>query len=193
MVFPVIMYGCDSWTVKKAEHQRIGALELCCWQTIESTLDSKKIKPVHPKGNQSWIFIGIWCNMTDAKVEAPILWSPDMKTQLMGKDPDAGKDWRQEEKGMKEDEMIGWHHWLNGREFKQTLGDGEGQGRACQWGPKESYTTERLNSNKVSFHIRLYSSNFSKVSRWNELQIFLSLLLKCTLLSEFQTQILTDA
>ena len=130
MVFPVIMYGCDSWTVKKAEHQRIGALELCCCQTIESTLDSKKIKPVHPKGNQSWIFI----ERTDAKVEALILWPPDMKTQLMGKDPDAGKDWRQEEKGMKEDEMIGWHHWLNGREFKQTLGDGEGQGCACPWG-----------------------------------------------------------
>ena len=130
MVFPVIMYGCDSWTVKKAEHQRIGALELCCCQTIESTLDSKKIKPVHPEGNQSWIFI----ERTDAKVEALILWPPDMKTQLMGKDPDAGKDWRQEEKGMKEDEMIGWHHWLNGREFKQTLGDGEGQGCACPWG-----------------------------------------------------------
>ena len=182
------MYGCDSWTVKKAEHQRIGALELCCCQTIESTLDSKKIKPVHPEGNQSWIFI----ERTDAKVEALILWPPDMKTQLMGKDPDAGKDWRQEEKGMKEDEMIGWHHWLNGREFKQTLGNG-GQGCTYPWGLKESDTTEWLNSNKVSFHIRLYSSNFSKVSRWNELQTFLSLLLKCTLLSKFQTQILTDA
>ena len=183
------MYGCESWTIKKAECRRIDAFELWCWRRLLSPLDSNKIQPVHPKGNQSWTFIG----RTDAEVEAPILWPPDMKTQFMGKDPDAGKDWGQEEKGTSENKMIGWHHWLNGHDFKQTLGDGEGQEHACPRGLKESDATEWLNSNKMSFHIRLYSSNFSKVSRWNELQTFLSLLLKCTLLSKFQMQILTDA
>ena len=91
----------------------------CFWtvmlqRTLESPLDSKKIKPVHPKGNQSWIFIG----RTDAKAETPILWPPDAKNWPIGKDPDAGKDWRQEEKGMTEGEMVGWHHWLNRHEFE---------------------------------------------------------------------------
>ena len=99
---------------------------LCFWtvvleKTLESPLDCKEIKPVNLKGNQSWIFIG----RTDAKAEAPILWPPDMKNWLTGKDPDAGKDWRQEEKGMTEDEMVGWHHWLSGHEFEQALGCGE--------------------------------------------------------------------
>ena len=89
-------------------------------KTLESPLDCKEIKPVNPKGNQPWIFIG----RTDA--EAPILWSPDSKNQLIGKDPDAGKDWRQKEKGAAEDEMVGWHHRLSGHEFEQTLGDSEG-------------------------------------------------------------------
>ena len=100
-------------------------------KTLESPLDCKEIKPVNPKGNQPWIFIG----RTDA--EAPILWSPDSKNQLIGKDPDAGKDWRQKEKGAAEDEMVGWHHRLSGHEFEQTLGDSEGQGSlACcsPWG-----------------------------------------------------------
>ena len=97
-------------------------------KTLESPLDCKEIKPVNPKGNQPWIFIG----RTDAKAEAPILWLPEVKSQLIGKDPDIGKDWRQEEKGAAEDEMVGWHHWLNGHEFEQTQGDGEGQGSlAC--------------------------------------------------------------
>ena len=95
-------------------------------KTLDSPLDSKKIKPVNPKGNQPWLFIG----RTDA--EAVILWSPDVKSQLIGKDPDVGKDWRQEEKGVTEDEMVGWYHWINGHEFEQTLGDSEGQGSlAC--------------------------------------------------------------
>ena len=113
-------------------------------KTLRSSLDCKEIKPVNPKENQSWIFIG----RTDA--EAPVLWLPDAKSWLTGKDPDAGKDWRQEEKGTTEDEMAGWHHWLNGREFKQSLGDGEGHGRLVRcnpWGCKESETTERLNNN----------------------------------------------
>ena len=88
MVFPVVMYGCESWTVKKAERWRIDAFELWCWRTLESPLDCKEIQLVHPKGNQSWIFIG----RTDAKAEAPILWPPDGKNWLIGKAPDAGKD-----------------------------------------------------------------------------------------------------
>ena len=85
-------------------------------KTLESPLDCKEIQPVHPKGDQSWVFIG----RTDAEAETPILWPPDAKNWPTGKDPDAGKDWRQEKKGMTEDEMVGWHHWLDGREFKQV-------------------------------------------------------------------------
>ena len=120
----------------------------CFWivvleKTLKSPLDSKEIQPVHPKENQSWIFIG----RIDAEAETPILWPPDAKNWLLGKDPDAGKDWRQE-KGMTEDEMVGWHHWLNGHEFEQALGVGDGQGGlVCYspWGRKESDTTEWLN------------------------------------------------
>ena len=98
----------------------------CFWtvvleKTLESPLDCKEIKPVNPKGNQPWIFIG----KTDAGAEAPILWPPDVKSWLIGKDPDAGKDWRQEEKGMEEDEMIGWHHQPDGHEFEQAPGVGD--------------------------------------------------------------------
>ena len=108
MVFPVVVYGCESWTIKKAERWRIDAVVL--EKTLESPLDCKEIQPVHPKGNQSWIFI----ERTDAKAETPILWPPDVKNWLTGKDPDAGRDWGQEEKGMIEDEMVGWHHQLKG-------------------------------------------------------------------------------
>ena len=90
--------------------------------TVEHPLDSKEIQSVHPKGNQSWIFIG----RTDVETEAPVFWSSDAKSWLIGKDPDAGKDWGQEEKGVTENEMVGWHHGSNGHEFEQTLGDGEG-------------------------------------------------------------------
>ena len=97
-------------------------------KTLENPLNSKDIKPVNPKGNQLWIFI----ERTDAEAEAPILWPPDVKSRLIGKDSEAGKDWRQEEKGMTEDEVVGWHHWLNGHEFEQAPGDSEGQGSlAC--------------------------------------------------------------
>ena len=96
-------------------------------KTLESPLDCKEIQPVHPKGNQSWIFIG----RTDAKAEVPILRPPDVKSRLTGKEPDAGKDWRKKEKEAVEDEMVGWHHQLNGYESEQTPGDGEGQGAWC--------------------------------------------------------------
>ena len=123
----------------------------CFWtvvleKTLESPLDCKRIKPVHPKGDQSWIFI----RRTDAEAEAPILWPPDAKNWFTGKDPDAGKDWGQEEKGTTEDEMVAWHHRLNGHEFEQALGDGEGWeslAYCSPWGCKESDTTERLNKN----------------------------------------------
>ena len=111
---------------------------------IESPLDYKEIQPVHAKGNQSWIFIG----RTDAEAETPILWPPDAKNWLIEKDPDAGKDWRLEEKGMTEDEMVGCHHQLDGHEFEQAprVGDGQGSLVCCSpWGHKESDMTERLN------------------------------------------------
>ena len=133
-----------SWTIKKAEHQRIDAFELWCWRRLlRVPLDYKEIQPVHPKGNQSWIFI--W--RTGVEAETPILWPPDMNNWLIGKDHDAGKDWRQEEKGMTEDETVEWHHKLNGHEFERALGVGDGQGGlACcsPWGRKESDTTEQL-------------------------------------------------
>ena len=117
----------------------------CFWtvvleKTVESSLDSKEIQPVHPKGNQSWIFI----ERTDAEVEAPILSPPDAKNWLIGKDPDGGKDWRQKEKGITEDEMVGWRHPLNGNEFEQAPGVEDRQGSlvcCSSWGHKESDMT----------------------------------------------------
>ena len=111
---------------------------------FQSPSDCKEIKPVNPKGNQSWIFI----RRTNAEFEAPILWPPDAKNWLIRKDPDAGQDWRQDETGMTEDEMVGWHHWFDGLVFEQTPGVDVGQGSlsCCSpWGHKESDTTERLN------------------------------------------------
>ena len=250
MVFPVVMYRCESWTIKKAEHWRIDAFELWCWRRLSrvpwtagrpdqsilkeispeyslegmmlklklqyfehlmksgflektlmleniegrrrreqqkmrwwdditdvmdvrvglwrrlsakelncfwtvvlektwESLDCKEIQPVNPKGNWPWIFTG----RTDAEAEAPILWPPDAKSRLIGKDLGAGKDWRQQEKGTTEDEMVGWHHRLNGREFEQAPGDGEGQGsQTCYspWVHKESDTTEWLNNKMLA-------------------------------------------
>ena len=117
MVFPVVMYGCESWTVKKAKLKNWCFWTVVLEKTLESPLDCKEIQPVHPKGNQSWMFIG----RTDVEAETPILCPPDAKNWLIGKDPDAGKDWRQEEKGTTEDEMVGWHHWLNGHELESKL------------------------------------------------------------------------
>ena len=146
MVFPVVMYGCESWTsffiswAPKNWWFWTVVLE----KTLESPLDYKQIQPVNSKGNQSWIFI----ERTDAEAETPILWPPDVKYWLLWKGPDAGKEWRQEEKGTTEDEMVGWHHRLDGYEFEQAPGVGDGQGSlACcsPWGHKESDTNERLN------------------------------------------------
>ena len=129
-------------------------------KTLKSPLDCKEIKPVNPKGNQSWIVIG----KTDDEAEAPIFWPPDAKSRLIGKDPDAGKDWGQEEKGMAEDKMVVWHHQLNGHEFEQAPGDGEEEGRlacCCPWGCKELGMTERLNNNIATGHWKSLSSNFN--------------------------------
>ena len=145
MVFPVVMFGCESWTIKKAEHRRIDAFELLVLEkTLESPLDCKEIQPVHSKGDQSWVFIG----RTDAKAETPIFWPPDAQKWLIWKDPDAGKDWGQKEKGKTEEQMAGWHHRLSWHGFGWTLGVDDGQGGlACcsSWGLRESDTTERLN------------------------------------------------
>ena len=126
----------------------------CFWtvvleKTLKSLLDSTVIKPINSKGNQPWLFTG----RTDAEAETLTLQPPDAKNWLIWKDPDSGKDWRQEEKGMTEDEMVEWYHWLNGHEFEQTPGDGERQGSlVCYspWGCKESDTTERLNYNRIT-------------------------------------------
>ena len=131
----------ESWVLKN----------WCFWtvvleKSLESSLDCKEIQPVHPKGDQSWIYVG----RTDAEAETPILWPPDAKNWLTGKDPDAGKDWRQEEKGMTKDEMVGWHHQLNGHEFEQAPGFGDGQGSLAHCSPwccKESDMTEWFISN----------------------------------------------
>ena len=107
------MYGCESWTVKKAEHQNWCFWTVVLEKILENPLDFKESQWVHLKGEQSWVFIG----KTNVEAETPVVWPPDVKSWLIGKDPDAGTDWGQEEKGTTEDEMAGWHHWLDGHEF----------------------------------------------------------------------------
>ena len=151
----------ESWAPKNS----------CFWtvvleKTLESPLDSKEIQPVHPKGDQSWVFIG----RTDAEAETPIFWPPDAKSWHIWKDPDSGKDWGQEEKEMTEDEMVEWHHQLDGHGFGWTPGVGDGQGGlVCHgsWSCKESDATERLNWTEMDFteSIYLFSQVFSGISR----------------------------
>ena len=152
----------ESWALKN----------WCFWtvvleKTLESPLDCEELQPVHPKGNQSWIFIG----RIDTEAEASILWPPDVKNWLIWKDPHSWKDWRQEEKGPTEDEMIGWCHQLNGHEFEQSPGDGEGQGSlvcCSSWGRKESDMTERLKNNS--------SNTMDKRLYWSPSPVALTLL-----------------
>ena len=149
MVFPVVMYGCESWSIKKAERRRIDAFELWCCRRLlrvpwtERRSNQSILKEISPEYSLE--------GRTNAEAETSILWPPDAKNWLLGKDPDAGKDWGQEEKGMTEDEMVWWHHRFDGHEFKQVPGVGDGQGNlACcsPWGCKESDTTEQLNRTK---------------------------------------------
>ena len=129
---------------------------------LESPLDCKELQPVHPKGNQSWIFIERTDAEAEAEAEAQVLWPPDAKNWLIGKDPDVWKDWRQEEKGAWEDEIVGWHHWLDGHKSEQAPGNGKGQGSlvCCSpWCHKESDTTEQLNNKQVALVLKNPSVN----------------------------------
>ena len=144
MVFPVVMYGCETWSEESWVPKNWCFWTVVLEKTHESPLDCKVIQPVHPKGDQSWVFIG----RTDAKAETPILWPPHATSWLTEKDPDDGRDWGQEEKVVTEDKIAGWHHQLNGHEFQYTPGVGDGQGGlvccdSCDH--KESDPTERLN------------------------------------------------
>ena len=150
MVLPVVKYGCKSWTIKKAEHQRVDAFELWDWRRLLA--GHCKIKPVNLKGNQSWVLI----ERTDAEAEAPILWPPDVKSWLIGKGLDAGKYWGQNEKKASENEMAGWHHQCNEHELGQSLGDSEGQGGlvCCRpWDHKESDMTGQPNNNSQGYRL----------------------------------------
>ena len=141
MVYPVVMCGCENWTIKKAEHKRIDAFELCCWKRVLRVSWTARKSNQSIQGNQSWIFIG----RTDAEAKAPILWPPDAKNWLTGKDPDAQKEWRPEEKGTTEDETVGWHHRLNGHESEQALGAHDGQGGLACCSPWVAKSQSGLN------------------------------------------------
>ena len=153
MVFPVVTYGCESWTIKKVERWRIDAFELWCWRRLLRVPWTGTLKPVNSKGNQSWIFI----DRTDAEADTTVLWPPDAKSWFTGKDPDLGKIEHRRRRGLTEDEMVGWHHKLNGHGFGLTPGVGDGQGGlACcsSWGHKELDTTERLNWTELNHGVQ---------------------------------------
>ena len=159
MVFPVVMYGCESWTVKKAEHRRIGDFELWCWRRLlRVPCTARRSNQSILKENSPEWFMG----RTDAEAETPVLWPPDAKNWLIGKDPDAGKDWRREEKRMTEDEMVGWYHQCDGHEFELALGVGDGQGNlvCCSpWGCKGSDMTKGLNWTEAKNTFKICAHN----------------------------------
>jgi len=180
-------FSCGHVWMWELEYKQSWALKNWCFgtvvleKTLESPLDCKKIQQVHSKGNQSWVFIG----RTDVETETPVLWPPDVKSWLIAKDPDAGKDWGQEEKGKTEDELVGWHHRLDGHGFGWTPGVGDGPGGLAycgSWGRKESDTTEQLNWTELSrsyilFQFLLEKSWYTKLcyfllySKMNQLYI----------------------
>ena len=152
IVFPIVTYECESWTIKKAEHQRIDAFEPWCWWRLLRVLwtarrsNKSVLKEISPEYPLEGLKLKCWT--WNAEAETTILWAPNAKNWLIVKDPDTRKDWRQEEKGITEGEIVGWHHWLDGHEPEEALGVGDGQGNlACcsPWGCKESDTTEQLN------------------------------------------------
>ena len=177
MVFPVVMYACESWTIKKTwVPKNWWFWTVVLGKTLESPLDWKEIQPAHPKGDQSWMFIG----RTDAEAENPIPWPPDGKSWLIGKGPAAGRDWGQGEKETTEDEMVGWHHRLNGHEFGWALVVGDRQGGlACcsSWGRKEMDMTERLNWTELNFLKALPHLSLNFMLPANSQELFL----KCAL------------
>ena len=156
IVFPVVMYKCESWTIKTAECQRTDAFELRCWRRFLTVRWTARRCNQSILKEISWIFIG----KTDAEGETPTLWPLDVKNWLVSKDPDARKDWRRQKKGTTEDEMIGWHHWLDGHEFELALGVGEGQ-RSLEyyspWGGKELDMSEWLTWTELNYKARLLS------------------------------------
>ena len=162
MVFPTVVYRCQSWTLKKAEHQTIDAFELWCWRRLLRVpwTTRRSNQTTLQEVNPEYAVEGL----------TPLLWPPDLKRWLTGKDPDAGKEWGQEEKGAAEDQMVGWHHRLNAHEFEQTPGHSEGQARlVCYspWGHKESDTTEELNI-RSSKKIRRYCTSQLSIHPFNE-------------------------
>ena len=178
MVFPVVIYGCESWTAEGRAAKNWCIQTVVLEKTPESPMDSKEIKPVNLQGNQPWILTG----RTNAEAEAPVFWPPDANSRLIGKVPDAGKDWGQKEKRVSEVEMAGWYHQCNGHELGQALGDGEGQqGLACcsPWSCKELDMTEWLNSNNLdSSHLcrklcspnaQFYSTHLFLIPKWTSL------------------------
>ena len=166
------MCGCESWTIKKAEHRSINALELwCCRRLLRVPWTARRsnqsiLKEISPEYSLEGLML---------KLKLPILWPPDAKSWLIWKDLDAGKDWGQEEKGMTEDETVGWHHWLYGHEFGWTPGVGEGQGGlACcgPWGRKESDTTEWLNWTELEGWCVSFLKKFSSFSSTMSFNIY---------------------
>ena len=167
MVFPVVMYGCESWTIKKAECWRIDTFELWCWGRLLRVPWTARRSNQSILKDQSWVFIG----KTDVKAKTPVLWPSDAKSWLIWKDSDAGKGWGQEEKGTTENEIVGWHHWLNGQACGWTLGVCDGQGGlACcdSWDCKESDMTEQLNW--AELNAQWTSSKFQAITRMRKLR-----------------------
>ena len=159
MVFPVVMYGCESWSVKKAECWRINAFELwCCRRLLGVPWTPKEIQPVHSERDQPWDFFG----GNDAKAETPVLWPPHANTWLTGKHSDAGRDWGQGEKGTTEDEMAGWHHWLNGlslSELRELVMDREAWSAAIHGVAKSWTRLSELNWTDSFFRDSLKNEN----------------------------------
>ena len=173
MVFPVVIYRCEKWKIKKAECWRIDVFELL-EKTLESSLDWREIKPINPEGHQSWIYVG----RIDSEPEAPVLWPPNANNWLIRKDPNAGKDWRQEEKGTIENEMVGWYHLLDGHDFEHLPGVvDEPCSLVCStwWGYKELDMTELLKWTECVaqwiFKRKIHSCNKNMIDKQSHISI----------------------